>query len=134
MPRMSKETSAVRHIFSTLKHVQLFFQHEKQIVKNLTFLSAITNDSTKIVTICLEKDRDRRNCVIRLTSNNNDFDEIMHKFMLIAKNLNKKVLRNLYFVFIKTYFYIIDNTLINNKNYNKFFLFRCIVSLHYCCI
>ncbi len=66
---------------------QLSFQREKKIVDNLTFLSATTDNSTRIMTICLEKARDRSSCTIQLTSNIDDLDEIVYEFKLIARIL-----------------------------------------------
>ncbi len=38
---------------------QLSFQREKEIVDNLAFLSATTDDSTRVMAVCLEEARDR---------------------------------------------------------------------------
>ena len=94
MSRMFKEAFAIKYIFNTFKYVQLFFQREKKIVKNITFLLITTNDSTKVVTICFEKIRDRRICIIRLTSNNDNLDEIMHEFMFMTNILKRKLSKN----------------------------------------
>lgn len=75
---------------------QLSFQREKQIVKNLTFLSATSNDSSKIMTICLEKARDRRSCTIRLISNNDNIDEIMLEFKRMTKLLKQEASKDLH--------------------------------------
>ena len=85
--------------FSVLSSIyQLPFQREKQIVENLAFLSATTNDSANVVAVCLEEARDRRSCIIRLTSNNGDVDEVMHWFRLIAKILEKGSSRGLHLI------------------------------------
>ena len=134
MFRMFKEAFAIKYIFNTFKYVQLFFQREKKIVKNITFLLITTNDSTKVVTICFEKIRDRRICIIRLTSNNDNLDEIMHEFMFMTNILKRKLSKNLHFAFIKIYFCAIDDISINNKNNNKKSLFRYKITLYYCYI
>ena len=75
---------------------QLPFQREKQIVENLAVLSATTNDSAKVMAVCLEEARDRRSCTIRLTSNNGDIDEVMLGFKLMAKILEQGASRGLH--------------------------------------
>ncbi|KAL9124814.1 MAG: hypothetical protein Q9217_005900 [Psora testacea] len=93
---------------------QLPFQREKQIVENLAFLSATTNDSAKVMAVCLEEARDRRSCTIRLTSNIGDIDEVMLGFKLMAKILEQGASRA------------------NSKDDDTKALFRCIVTLDYC--
>ena len=68
---------------------QLPFQREKQIVENLAFLSAITDDSDMVMAVCLEEARDRGSCRIRLTSNIGDTDEVERGFKLMAKVLEQ---------------------------------------------
>jgi hypothetical protein len=75
---------------------QLPFQREKQIVENLAFLSATTNDSTRVMAVCLEEARDHRSCTIRLTSNNGDVDEVVLGFKLMAKILERAASRSLH--------------------------------------
>ena len=43
------------------------------------------------MTIYFEKNRDRRNCTIRLISNNDDIDEITIKFKFMTKFLKQKM-------------------------------------------
>ena len=74
---------------------QLPFQREKEIVDNLAFLSATTNDSTKVMGVCLEEARDRRSCTIRLASNTDGLDEVVYGFKLIAKILEQAASRGL---------------------------------------
>ena len=83
--------------FSVLSSIyQLPFQVEKQIVENLAFLSATTNDSAKVMAVSLEEARDRRSCTVRLTSNNGDIDEVVLGFKLMAKILEQGASRGLY--------------------------------------
>jgi len=65
-------------------------------VKNLAFLSATTHDSARVTAICLEKARDRRDCTIRLTSNNDDIDEIVREFKLMGKILEQAASRDVH--------------------------------------
>jgi len=61
----------------------------------MAFLLATIDDSTRIITICLEKARNRSNCTIRLTSNIDNLDEVMYGFKLIARILERVALRDL---------------------------------------
>ena len=71
-PESSKNNQQSKTLSILSNIYQLSFQREKQIVKNLAFLSTITNDFVRVMAVCFEKTRDRRNCTIRLTSNNGD--------------------------------------------------------------
>lgn len=68
---------------------QLPFQREKQIVENLAFLSATTDDSTRVMAVCLEEARDRHSCTVRLTSNKGDIDQVVLGFNHVAKILER---------------------------------------------
>ena len=91
--QQSKTLSVLSSIY------QLPFQREKQIVENLAFLSATKNDSARVMAVCLEEGRDRRNCTIRLTSNNGDIDEVVLGFKLMAKILEQAASRGLQLTF-----------------------------------
>ena len=94
-PESSKDNQQSQALSILLILYQLSFQREKKIVDNLTFLSAITNDSIKIMKICLEKARDRKSCTIRLTLNTNDLDEIINEFKFIARIVKRATSRDL---------------------------------------
>lgn len=74
---------------------QLPIQREQEIVENLAFLSATTNDSTRVMAVCLEEARDHDHCTIRLTSNTGDLDEVVHGFKLMARILERAASRGL---------------------------------------
>ena len=111
---------------------QLPFQREKQIVENLAFLSATTDDSAKTMAVCLEEARDRRSCTIRLTSNNGDIEEVVLGFKLMAKILEKAASRGLHPTFDYTELQLTDDDPANSKDDDTKALFRCIVTLDYC--
>ena len=67
-------------------------------MENLAFLSATTNDSARVMAVCLEEARDRGSCKIRLTSNTSDIDEVVLKFKLMAKILEQAASRGLYLI------------------------------------
>lgn len=66
---------------------------------NLAFLSATTNDSARVMAVCLEEARDRGSCKIRLTSNTGDIDEVVLGFKLMAKVLEQAASRGLHPIF-----------------------------------
>ena len=54
------------------------------------------------MTICFEKNRNRRNCTIRLISNNDDIDKITIEFKFMTKILKQEISRNLHFTLDQT--------------------------------
>jgi hypothetical protein len=61
----------------------------------LAFLSATTNDSTRVMAVCLKEARDHNHCTIRLTSNTGDLDEVVDGFKLMARILERAASRGL---------------------------------------
>ena len=74
---------------------QLPLQCEKEIVDSLAFVSATTNDSTRVMAVCLEEARDRSSCTIRLTSNTGSLDEVLYGFKLLARILERAASKGL---------------------------------------
>ena len=64
-------------------------------MENLAFLSATTNDSARVMAVCLEEARDRGSCTVRLNSNTGDVDEVLLGFKLMAKILEQAASRGL---------------------------------------
>ena len=93
-PESPKENQQSKTLSLLSSIYQLFFQRERQIVENLAFLSNITNDSVRVMAVCLEEARDRHSCSIRLTSNNGDIDEVVLGFKLMAKILEQAASRS----------------------------------------
>ena len=77
IPESPKDNPQSQKLLILSSLYQLSFQREKEIVDNLAFLSAIINDSTRVMIVCLEEARDHNHCTIRLTSNTNDLDEVV---------------------------------------------------------
>ena len=78
---------------------QLSLQREKEIVDHLAFLSATTDDSASVTAVCLEEARDHGSCIIRLSSNTGNVDQIVLGFKLMAKMLEQARSRGLHAVF-----------------------------------
>lgn len=94
-PETPKDNQPPQSLSVLSSMYQLPFQHEKQIVENLAFLSAITDDPDRVMAVCLEEARDRGSCRIRLTSNIGDIDEVVFGFKLMAKVLEQAASRGL---------------------------------------
>ena len=95
-PEIPKDNQQPKTISVLSSIYQLPFQREKQIMENLAFLSVTTDDSAKVMAVCLKEARDRRSCIIRLTSNNGDVDKVVLGFKLIGKILEQAASRGLH--------------------------------------
>ena len=62
-------------------------EREKEIVDNLAFLSSTTDDSLKIMAVCMEEKADHKGLVIRLASNTGDITGVQKGFEEIARVL-----------------------------------------------
>ena len=131
-PETPKDNQQPKTVSVLSSIYQLPFQREKQIVENLAFLSASTDDSARIMAVCLEEARDRRSCTIRLTSNNGDVDEVVLGFKLMGKILEQAASRGLPPTFDWTELQLTDDVPANSKDDDTKTLFRCIVTLDYC--
>ena len=92
-PESAKDNQPSQNLSIHSSIYQLPFQHEKEIVDNLVFLSAITNDSAMVIAVCLEEAHDRNSCTIRLASNTGDVDEAVLGFKIMAKILEQAASR-----------------------------------------
>ncbi|KAL9116797.1 MAG: hypothetical protein Q9187_006674 [Circinaria calcarea] len=92
---------------------QLPFQREKEIVDNLAFLSVTRNDPSRVMAVCLEEARDRGSCTIRLTSNTSDLNEVVYRFNLMVRILERAASR------------------VNSEDDDIKAFFRCIVTMDY---
>ena len=94
-PESPKDNQQPQMLSALSSVYQLPFQREKQIVENLAFLSATTNDSARVMAVCLEEARDRGSSTVRLNSNTSDVDEVLLGFKLMAKILEQAASRGL---------------------------------------
>ena len=98
-PESPKDNQPPQSLSVPSSKYQLPFQREKQIVENLAFLSATTDDPDRVMAVCLEEADDRGSCRIRLTSNIGDVDEVVRGFKLMAKVLEQAASRGSHFTF-----------------------------------
>ena len=92
-PGSPKENQPPQTLSTLSASYQLPFQREKEIVDNLAFLSATTNDPKRVMAVCLEEARDRGGCMIRLSSNTGSLDEVVNEFNHMARILEKAASR-----------------------------------------
>lgn len=92
-PESPRDNQPPQSLTSLSASYQLPLQREKEIVDNLAFLSATTNDSTRVMAVCLEEDRGRDSCTIRLTSNTGDLHEVVNGFNHMARILERAASR-----------------------------------------
>ena len=92
-PESPKDNQPPQSLSVPSSKYQLPFQREKQIVENLAFLSATTDDSDRVMAVCLEEADDRGSCRIRLTSNLGDTEKVVLGFKLMAKVLEQAASR-----------------------------------------
>ena len=92
-PESPKDNQPPRTLTVLSSKYQLPFQCEKQIVENLAFLSATTDEPASFMAVCLEEAHNRGSCTIRVTSNTGDAVEVVLGFKLMAKILEKASIR-----------------------------------------
>lgn len=72
---------------------KLTIERETEIVDNLAFLSASTDDPNRVMAVCVEEDPGHNRLVIRMASNTGILDEVEEGFNEIARALEKASLR-----------------------------------------
>jgi hypothetical protein len=74
---------------------ELTIEREKSLVENLAFLSAATDDMSKVMAVCVEEDPDREGVTIRMASNTECRAEILDGFKKITRVLEQAALQSL---------------------------------------
>ena len=92
-PESPKDNQPPQTLSTLSASYQLPLQCEKEIVDNLAFLSATTDDSTRVMAVYLEEARGHGSCTIRLTSNTGDLDEVVYGFNHMARILERAASR-----------------------------------------
>lgn len=93
IPEMPKENSLYSGIDAT-HHMSI--SREKEIVSNLEFLSATSDDCLKVMAVCFEEHRNGEGTTIRIASNTGDLSEVTNGFMMLAKVLEQAARRSWY--------------------------------------
>jgi hypothetical protein len=66
---------------------QLSVVREREIASNLAFLSATSDDSLKVMAICVEEHRNGKGITIRVASNTGDLLAVIRGFVKLARVL-----------------------------------------------
>lgn len=82
LPEIPRENLVILHDDPT--HV-LGVDREREIASNLAFLSATTDDSLKVMAVCIEEHRNRKGCTVRVSSDSGDFSMLMDGFRRLAR-------------------------------------------------
>lgn len=72
---------------------QLSFEREKGLVEMLAFLSATTDDPSRVMAVCIEESPVGDSVTIRLATNSGDCSDIFSGFRRIAKILEQSSIR-----------------------------------------
>jgi len=72
---------------------QLTPARERQLVDNLAFISASTDDMLRVMAVCIEERSDQQGMTIRLASNTGDLSPTVKSFEVIACTLERAALR-----------------------------------------
>jgi hypothetical protein len=90
VPEPPRENVLVSEIDST--HC-LSISREKEIASNLAFLSATSDDSLRVMAVCIEEHRNKDGITIRVASNTGPLSKIIHGFTMLAKVLEQAARR-----------------------------------------
>ena len=71
------------------KRRQLSLDREQQLVDNFAFISATTDNSLRVMAVCIEEDADKKGMTIRLASNTGDLSSVSQGFKDIARTMEK---------------------------------------------
>jgi hypothetical protein len=63
----------------------LGIEREKEITSNLVFLFVISDNSLKVIAVCIEEYRNRKRCTIRIISNTRDFSIVTDGFNRLTR-------------------------------------------------
>ncbi|EPE34262.1 hypothetical protein GLAREA_07275 [Glarea lozoyensis ATCC 20868] len=74
---------------------QLSISRENEITSNLAFLSAIRDDSLKVMAVCIEEASNGKEITIRIASNTGDLSEVTSGFKRLARSLEQAARREI---------------------------------------
>ncbi|MCJ1386335.1 hypothetical protein MMC17_009461 [Xylographa soralifera] len=72
---------------------RLSISREEEIASNLAFLSATTDESLKVMAVCVEEHYNSEGITIRIASNTGDLSAVIQEFMTLAKILEQAARR-----------------------------------------
>jgi hypothetical protein len=74
----------------------LSISREKEIASNLAFLSATSDESLKVMAVCVKEHCNREGITIRIASNTGDLSAVIREFMTLARILEQAARRGRY--------------------------------------
>jgi hypothetical protein len=93
LPEVPSENLAVPEVDQT-RHLSI--SREKEIASNLAFLSATSDESLKVMAVCVEEHCNGEGITIRIASNTGDLSAVIREFMTLAKILEQAARRGRY--------------------------------------
>ena len=73
---------------------QLSWDRERQLVDSFAFISASTDDVSRVMAVCIEEDPDKQGMTLRLASNTGDLSHVIQGFNGIARSLEQATWRS----------------------------------------
>ena len=90
LPEVPSENLAVPEA-DQKRHLSI--SREKEIASNLAFLSATSDESLKVMAVCVEEHCNGEGITIRVASNTGDLSAVMRELMTLAKILEQAARR-----------------------------------------
>lgn len=90
VPELPRENVLAPEIDSRRR---LSIERENEIVGNLAFLSAISDDNQNVMAVCVEEHTNGEGTTIRIASNSGDISEVTNGFKMLATILEKAARR-----------------------------------------
>ncbi|PSS18458.1 hypothetical protein M430DRAFT_120981 [Amorphotheca resinae ATCC 22711] len=90
VPELPQENDVVSGIDTTRR---LSISRENEIASNLAFLSATSDDSLKVMAVCIEEHRNRDQTTIRIASNTGDLSAVTSGFVTLGNILEQAARR-----------------------------------------
>jgi hypothetical protein len=90
-PEKPAENSLPQHLLKDTESPsrQLTIERERDLVDNLAFLSASSDDPRKVMAVCVEEHQDTQGLTIRMASNAGDLQPVKDAFTRIATILER---------------------------------------------
>ena len=93
LPEVPSENLTVPEVVQT-RHLSI--SREKEIASNLAFLLATSDESQKVMAVCVKEHCNREGITIRVASNTGDLSAVIREFMTLAKILEQAARRGRY--------------------------------------
>lgn len=94
-PEKPAENSLPQHLLKDTESPsrQLTIERERDLVDNLAFLSASSDDPRKVMAVCVEEHQDTQGLTIRMASNAGDLQPVKDAFTRIGTILERAAVK-----------------------------------------